>query len=746
MKKPLLFIAILLNLTLFVTACNQNLNDLPNDDIIADGETDKEPDADDKEDEKEEEKHTHTFTEWSYATLPSCQSEGVMSRDCECGEAEIYTTAPLRHNMVEDRCADCGREYSQGLVFRNSGIGICDLIGIGECEDTEIIIPPISPDGDKVNAIYSSAFSGNESITRIDIPATVTTINSGALSKCSKLIAITVDPENKRYYSNDGNLYTALINYLIQYAIGKTNSEFVIPEGTVSIESSAFTGANNLVSITLPDSFTYFSGHEFNECAKIKNIFVNENNTTFSSLDGVLYSKDGKTLIRYCTGRDAEEFIVPDHVEAIGFCAFSGCNFLKKVTLNDEIKDLKEQIFYLCQSLSEVNIPEGIVEIPDHAFASCPSLKSITIPDSVEVIGQYAFSGCSALEEISLNKVKVVKNSAFALCYAISNIDFGSCLTELGDYSFTVCNGISSIALPDGLTLIGSSVFYGCENLESVILPESIELIKLFAFSAPKMSKIFYKGNQEQWNSVTKHYIYENDSVVYYYSEETPTVEGDFWRYYENNPMSWAYDEPWLDNEFIFESNDDGSCTLVGVTKINRPEVIIPSVSPDGKIVTVIGEKALYKQNLIESLIIPDSVVTIEGSAIGYLSNLKYLTIGNGVKTIDSFAFYNLGTITSIVVPDSVTTIGSYAFSGCDQLTSIVFGSGITSIPEYALYGNLHLTSVSISAGVVNIEKDAFSYCSRLTDIYFGGTAEEWAQITIAEGNDRLANATVHTN
>ena len=82
--------------------------------------------------------------------------------------------------------------YSSGLEFFSNEDGTCCVDGMGDCEDTELIIPPVSPDGDKVVEISGSAFSG-EAITSVSFPSTIEIIGSKAFYNCTSLTDVYYD-------------------------------------------------------------------------------------------------------------------------------------------------------------------------------------------------------------------------------------------------------------------------------------------------------------------------------------------------------------------------------------------------------------------------------------------------------------------------------------------------------------------------------------------------------------------------
>ena len=169
-------------------------------------------------------------------------------------------------NNPTDDFVDCG------LSFSSNGDGTCSLEGIGDCEDSRIVVPSVSPDGDTVTEIADNAFKNCKDIKGIDIPDTVTVIGSYAFY-CSGL------------------------------------EEITIPSSVKKIGKYALVGCKNLESID-----------------------VETGNKNYSSSSGVLYSKDGSTLITYPAGKSDSFVIIKKEVVIIEDMAFYKCTSVTKVT------------------------------------------------------------------------------------------------------------------------------------------------------------------------------------------------------------------------------------------------------------------------------------------------------------------------------------------------------------------------------------------------------------------------------
>ena len=119
----------------------------------------------------------------------------------------------------------------------------------------------------------------------------------------------------------------------------------------------------------------------------------------------------------------------------------------------------------------------------------------------------------------------------------------------------------------------------------------------------------------------------------------------------------------------------------------------------------------------IKSVTIEDGVTTIGPGAFGYCDSLTSVEIPDSVTTIGASAFRDCSSLTSVVIPDSVTTIGNYAFAYCDSLTSTVIPDSVTTIGKEAFYDCDALTSIVIPDSVTSIGWKAFRYCMRLASI-----------------------------
>ncbi|MGN0572108.1 MAG: leucine-rich repeat domain-containing protein [Candidatus Fimenecus sp.] len=154
----------------------------------------------------------------------------------------------------------------------------------------------------------------------------------------------------------------------------------------------------------------------FENNQKLQAFKVSAENAYFCDVDGVLYTKDMKTLLFYPPARGKQtktetdangaqkevqyiEYTIPDGVETIRTKAFYKCQSLTAVTIPDSVTRIEEKAFFRC-ALKAVQLPENLTFIGKDAFAYCGSLQTVEIPASIEQIDEYAFYNCTSLKSV----------------------------------------------------------------------------------------------------------------------------------------------------------------------------------------------------------------------------------------------------------------------------------------------------------------------------------------------------------
>ncbi len=151
----------------------------------------------------------------------------------------------------------------------------------------------------------------------------------------------------------------------------------------------------NITELTLPAGIENVSAKIINHSKELRNIYISEGSENYISVDGVIYTADGKTLAMYPGGRMGEAEIA-EGVTRIGDRAFFGC-CISEVTLPDTVEEIGISAFERCSELKEIAIPDSVKAIEPYAFCSS-GVESVTLNEGVESIGTGAFESTKITE------------------------------------------------------------------------------------------------------------------------------------------------------------------------------------------------------------------------------------------------------------------------------------------------------------------------------------------------------------
>lgn len=369
---------------------------------------------------------------------------------CECGEE----TEKIAHSYTDGICI-CGVEYkepTEGLEYTLSEDETHYLVtGLGTAtEVSEIVIPETHQDL-PVRAIGSQAFSFAYNVKEITIPDSIEYVEFYAFHSCDNLEKVYISDlvawcniEFADEYSNPVSAAEELYlnNQLIEhleipaelthignYAFVGCNSlqtvSFEENSQVVSLGMYAFSTCVNLTEISIPDSVTDIGYMPFDWSDRLTNIMVDENNATYQSIDGNLYTKDGKKLVQYAVAKTDTKFVVPDGVTEIGYNAFKHSNSLQEIVLPEGVTTIESSAFVDCHSLTSITLPESLLYIQSGAFVGCSELKDIVLPKNVKEIGRSAFFGCPYLTKVVIPaSVEFIGVEAFYNCYRLTSVTF----------------------------------------------------------------------------------------------------------------------------------------------------------------------------------------------------------------------------------------------------------------------------------------------------------------------------------
>lgn len=535
-----------------------------------------------------------------------------------------------------------------------------------------------------VTSIGAWTFSLCKNLESVEIADSVTEIGIAAFNYCTNLKNVKI-----------GNGVTILKSAAFRGCTSLTGIE--LPDSLITLEDSVFEDSG-LISIVLPKGVTEIGEQVFLDIETLTSIEVDEANTVFSSMDGILYNKNKTTLI-LCPRKKSGEIKVPEGVKNLEKEAFCMCE-MSSVVLPSTLETIGSNTFNACTNIEEIKIPEGVVTIEAGAFAGCDALKKVTIPKSVTSIGNKVFNGTYnaliycyknsaghtyAIENELIfflldQKIQAQGNCGENLTWVLENVDGSGVLKISGtgamkDWDirtlwdkypnlpewYDIRKLISKIEIQDGVTSIGEYAFYDCTNITDITLAESVTYIGMSAF--------------EYCSSITDIKLAESVTGI--------------------GVAAFAY------------------CSSL-------KEIKLPSKLDNLATATFKGCSSLT------SIEIPESVWSLSGNLFEDCTSLSYIKLPKEMGNIYWEVFKNCSSLTSIEIPDNVKEIGYSAFEGCNQLTTITLPDTINKIDSYAFKDCSSLTSIELPENVRGFEiilgSGIFQNCSNLKTVKIHNT------------------------
>ncbi|MBO8477132.1 MAG: leucine-rich repeat protein [Bacteroidetes bacterium] len=256
-----------------------------------------------------------------------------------------------------------------------------------------------------VTSIGREAFSGCTGLTSVTIPNSVTSIGIHAFSYCSGLTSVTIPNSvtsigNYAFYGCSGltsvtlgNSITSIGEYAFYGCTGLTS--VTIPNSVTTIDDFAFYGCTGLTSFHIPKSVKNIGSCPFGD-TNISTITIDNNNSSFSVVDNVLYTKDLSVLVFYPPKKAELQFSIPNSVTSIGDYAFENCTGLTFVTIPNSVTTIGKSAFRYCTGLTSTII-YSVTSIGIRPWGHCDKLRYLYLfpstPPTMET---------SPLEEVSI--------------------------------------------------------------------------------------------------------------------------------------------------------------------------------------------------------------------------------------------------------------------------------------------------------------------------------------------------------
>ena len=663
--------------------------------------------------------------------------------------------------------------------------------------------------GNSVESIGEGAFYGCDGLTSVSIGDGVESIGESAFYDCDYLESITIPDSVKS------------IGFEAFYSCSNLQSA-TIGKGVTSIGNSAFSGCGRLMSITIPDSVTSIGHQAFYDC-RLRSLIIGSGvesigKNAFYSCSLIEFTYTGTiddwvqiefgnnfanplfyTKKLYIDGAEVTELnittatkispyafsdidnltsaIIGDSVESIGECAFYDCDSLTSATIGNNVKSIGYQAFYDCDSLKSLSIGSSVETIAYQAFYNCDSLVDVTIPDSATSIGYQTFYDCDGLTSATIgDNVVSIGFQAFEDCYNLTSATIGSSVESIGSRAFNYCyvlaeviNKSPNITVTKGSTANGHIGNYavGIYNSGDTFTGTKLSNDKGYIVYTDDTEKILIGYRGEEKDLILPSYITQINAYAFYKNDNftSVTIHNNVTRI-GNSAFDSCYNmtkvnytgtiDDWVKIDFVgYRANPIYYAKKLYINDILVTEANITTA-------TKISPYAFYGYESLKSIIIGNSVMSIESSVFEDCNSLTSVTIGSGVKSIDNYAFADCNNLTKVnytgaidewvqiefssymgnpiyyaknlfindvlVTEANITTatkISNFAFNNCDSLTSVTIGDGVESIGKQAFENCSNLTSVTIGDGVESIGEQAFRICVNLAKVTIGDSVTE---------------------
>ncbi len=623
-----------------------------------------------------------------------------------------------------------------------------------------------------LKSINTNAFS-NSQITTINIPAGTDDISDGAFAQITNLTAITVDAGNSKYTAADGILYETNSGnkYLKAYPVAKAGTDFTVPNGTYGVSTNAFQLAKNLTTITLPASIqdlpTSAEANGFTSAANLTAIKVDAGNANFKDEDGVVLTKDGKTLVAYpfarrgvpdsnyngplATMHPGEVYTIPNSVETIAKGAFAQVQHITAVKLNN-VKKISAGAFYSVRNLRNVELGASVETIEDGAIIGSPDFTRFAVDsnnpnytaDAEGIIYTknqeelVLYPSGRAGEYTTLPTTKKIRKRAFYYAQKVTKVNFNSALENIDNDAFQVTSALQEItfASPSNLTRIGTWVFY-MSGLTKLELPASLKEIGSTAFGNNKNLKTVTVANNSQLESIGASAFSGNSNLESFTFEGSTALKTISQGAFSNDTKLASFDVP-ANVETIGRAAFDGTSSMKHVTfqapaKIKKiKEAAFQNATALENIdltegLEEIQKDAFNKCTSLTEIGIPASVNKIDPTGFQQAENLerfdvdKNNTVYSSVdgfllskdkKTLVSFPPAKAGTYYTLL-PPTIETIGAQAFYAINKLKNITIPEKVNRIEKFAFDQLVNLNTIAFLGKhpipAANVDPSAFN-------------------------------------
>ncbi len=359
----------------------------------------------------------------------------------------------------------------------------------------------------KITAIPDRTFYNCELLQRVVLPKNLESIGNYAFTTCRNLdideLPSTLDKIGVSAFEGCALSEIHFNGSEIGSCAFSDNREEIetvtFSDNLKKVGSLLFAGSD-VDTLELPDNISYengaFAGVYVETCKLL------ESNDKYILDDGVIFTKDKKTLVyypikEYLTPQEKKES-TPDEDDFDKLYDDEQGEFVYKIP--NGVEEISPYAFTRMGNVTEVVMPDSLKKIGAHAFERARSLRKITIPDGVKEIKEYTYADLGSATELNLGSVEKIDNYAFAgFNYDITDVKLPASLKTFNPSAFFRANfkfkadgnfkaAGGALYTADSKTLL----YYPPTDKETVKLPDGLETIASLAFSSNYVTKEIY--------------------------------------------------------------------------------------------------------------------------------------------------------------------------------------------------------------------------------------------------------------
>ena len=424
-----------------------------------------------------------------------------------------------------------------------------------------------------------------------------------------------------------------------------------VPEGIESIVAPHDFGNNNAIldNISLPASLRHID-YPYLPFIDTACITVASGNPYIKSVDGILYSKDGKKLLRFPSRKEAASFTIPSTVTDIYPFAFERVSGLKKLVIPNSVERINVYSFNCTKNLDKLDVPSSVKYLPRCIMCES-SIRSISIPAGTSFCNEtlmYAY-GLESIAVASGNKCGFVYDGALYMNDYTDAIDRNHGLSLVA----YPCARVADAVHVKDHTFIAGGAFDGTKQIGTVVIPEHCDW-DTASFTRSGIGKLQIDKNNSS-------YRYDNGAIL----------------------------------------SKDGKILYTYLAGCRNKTYSVPST------VTTISNISFTNNPYLESVTMPDTVTMVRSEAFKNCTALKSIHLSDNIRWETDYGpdllcdnymsvFSGCTSLEKVNIPKASSHLPCWTFEDCISLKEIEIPANIETIGEYAFWNTPNLDKVVI--------------------------------------------------